>query len=36
VRSLNTLIYLTLNIKTLQKAQAINASLLRFPRTLAS
>ncbi len=36
IRTLNTLIYLTLNIKALQKAQGINASLLRFPPTLAS
>jgi hypothetical protein len=36
VRTLNTLIYLTLNIKALQRARAINASLLRVPLTLAS
>ena len=36
IRTLNTLIYLTLNIKALQKAQGINASLLSFPLTLAS
>jgi hypothetical protein len=36
IRTLNTLIYLTINIKALLKAQGINASLLRFPRTLAS
>lgn len=36
VRTLNTLIYLTINIKALQKAQGINALLLRFPLTLAS
>jgi Transposase DDE domain len=36
IRTLNTLIYLTINIKALQKAQEINASLLRFPLPLAS
>jgi len=34
--TLNTLIYLTINIKALQKAQGINASMLSFPLTLAS
>lgn len=36
VRTLNTLIYLTINIKALQRAQEINASLLNFPLALAS
>ena len=36
IRTLNTLIYLTINLKALQRAQEINASLLRFPLTLAS
>jgi Transposase DDE domain len=36
IRTLNTLIYLTINIKALQKAKEINASLLSFPFTLAS
>ncbi len=36
IRTLNTLIYLTINIKALQRAQEINASLLSFPLTLAS
>ncbi len=36
IRMLNTLIYLTINIKALQRAQDINASLLRFPLPLAS
>jgi len=36
IRMLNTLIYLTINLKALQKAQGINASLLSFPLTLAS
>jgi hypothetical protein len=36
IRTLNTLIYLTINIKALQRAQGINASLLSFPLTLAS
>jgi hypothetical protein len=36
IRTLNTLIYLTINLKALQKAQGINASLLSFPLTLAS
>ncbi len=36
IRTLNTLIYLTINIKALQRAQEINASLLSFPPTLAS
>jgi len=36
IRTLNTLIYLTLNIKALQKALGINASLLSFPLTRAS
>jgi hypothetical protein len=34
IRTLNTLIYLTINIKALQRAQQINASLLRFPLSL--
>jgi hypothetical protein len=34
IRTLNTLIYLTINIKGLQKAQRMNASLLSFPLTL--
>jgi hypothetical protein len=36
IRTLNTLIYLTINIKVLHKAQEINASLLSFSLTLAS
>jgi hypothetical protein len=36
LRTLNTLIYLVINIKALHKAQRINASLLRFPLILAS
>jgi hypothetical protein len=36
IRTLNTLIYLTINIKALQRARAINASLLRVPLTLTS
>jgi Transposase DDE domain len=36
IRTLNTLIYLTINIRVLQTAQQINASLLRFPLTLTS
>jgi Transposase DDE domain len=36
IRTLNTLIYLTINLKALQRAQAINGSLLRFPRSLTS
>ncbi len=36
IRTLNTLIYLTINVKALQKAQEINASLLHFPLALAS
>jgi len=34
IRTLNTLIYLTINIKALQRVKAINACLLRFPLTL--
>ena len=34
IRTLNTLIYLTINIKALQRARQINASLLRFPFSL--
>ncbi len=36
IRTLNTLIYLTINLKALQKAKQINASLLSFPLTRAS
>jgi hypothetical protein len=36
IRTLNTLIYLTINIKALQGARQINASLLRFPLALVS
>lgn len=36
IRTLNTLIYLTINLKALQKTQGINASLLSFPLALAS
>ncbi len=31
IRTLNTLIYLTINLKALQRAKEINASLLQFP-----
>ena len=31
IRTLNTLIYLTINLKALQRAKEINASVLRFP-----
>ncbi len=34
IRTLNTLIYLTINIKALERAKDINASLLRFPLPL--
>ena len=36
IRTLNSLIYLTINIKALQRARQINASLLHVPLTLTS
>lgn len=34
IRTLNTLIYLTINIRVLQRAKDLNASLLRFPLSM--